>query len=171
MGFPHPDIRHGNPCDCVVQRVGLNCSREMCRAGWHEGPVRLEGISWICDACDKNVVSEVSAEVSAACLCKRAKDGGIYPTGACPVHGASHGGGMAGHDHDDGPVVLALDAIDITVDIMTQGIPGAGGVSKITLVHRPTGVRVTSDECTSQHAARVQAMARLRDALAPHGVK
>lgn len=26
--------------------------------------------------------------------------GGFYPSGACPVHGASHAGGAAGHDED-----------------------------------------------------------------------
>lgn len=35
------------------------------------------------------------------CSCKRTDDGkGIYASGACPVHGQSHGGGMAGHDDD-----------------------------------------------------------------------
>lgn len=36
------------------------------------------------------------------CSCMRAADGrgGISPNGSCPVHGKSHGGGMAGHDYD-----------------------------------------------------------------------
>ena len=35
----------------------------------------------------------------AVCICKRSPDGtGIYPSGACPVHAKTHGGGMAGHD-------------------------------------------------------------------------
>lgn len=40
-------------------------------------------------------------DLTQKCICKRSQDGtGIYPNGACAVHGPSHGGGMAGHDDD-----------------------------------------------------------------------
>jgi len=33
MGFPHPDILHGQPCGCTLHDIGLGCRRRLTRAG------------------------------------------------------------------------------------------------------------------------------------------